>query len=197
MPDWNKHYSIRDIDSHEISPVLELNRHLLPATGKALDYACGFAANARWLASNGFTVTAWDASEVAIEKLKKFSSENKLQLNAEVRDLENNPPTKSEFDIIVVSFFLHRPTLRNLYAALKPGGLLLYQTFCGEQRNGRGPSNPEFRLKPGELLEVYKDMQLLYYREDHQYGDTNVGMRDQVMLVAAKKKYEEQSHNRS
>lgn len=186
MPDWNKHYSIREIESSEIIPVLNINKHLLPTTGKALDYACGFAANARWLASHGYTVTAWDASTVAIEKLKTFSVQNQLQVNAEVRDLENDPPTEAEFDVIVVSFFLHRPTLRNLYDALKPGGLLFYQTFSGEQRNGRGPSNPEFRLKPGELLQVYKDMQLLYYREDNQYGDINEGLRDQVMMVAAK-----------
>lgn len=186
MPDWNKHYSIRDIDSHAISPVLELNQHLLPATGKALDYACGFAANARWFASKGFDTTAWDASEVAIEKLKEYSKKNNLNILAEVRDLENNPPTKAQFDIIIVSFFLHRPTLRNLHAALNPGGLLFYQTFSGEQRDGRGPSNPEFRLKPGELLQVFDDMQILFYREDNQYGNVKEGIRDQVMLVAAK-----------
>ncbi len=186
MPDWNKHYSIREIESGEITPVLAINQHLLPKSGKVLDYACGFAANARWFASNGYAVTAWDSSTVAIKKLKTFSEQNHLQLTAEVRDLEKDPPTKTEFDVVVVSFFLHRSTLRNIYAALKPGGLLFYQTFSGEQRNGRGPSNPEFRLKSGELLQVFKDMQLLYYREDNQYGDMNEGLRDQVMMVAAK-----------
>lgn len=190
MPDWNKHYSIREIESREITPVLDINHHLLPATGKALDYACGFGGNARWLASSGFEVTAWDGSEVAIEKLNKFSKENKLNLTAEVRDLEVNPPKEAVFDIIVVSFFLHRPTLHNLYAALNPGGLLFYQTFSGEQRNGRGPSNPEYRLKPGELLQAFNNMQLLYYREDNEYGNMNEGLRDQAMMVAAKNRHE-------
>ncbi|TNF33595.1 MAG: methyltransferase domain-containing protein [Gammaproteobacteria bacterium] len=186
MPDWNQHYALREIDSSDIATVLDVNQHLLPVSGKALDYACGFAANARWLAARGFDVTAWDASDVAIDKLTHYAEQNKLNIHAEVRDLENNPPTQPGFDVIVVSFFLHRPGLRNLHVALNPGGLLFYQTFSGQQLNGRGPSNPEYRLQPGELLQTYHDMQVLYYREDNQYGDVNSGIRDQAMLVAAK-----------
>ncbi len=186
MPDWNQHYLTREVEQQTPSDVLIQNVHLLPETGKVLDYACGLGANGCWLAHRGYDVTAWDASGIAINKIQQYCEQYSLKIDAAVRDLENNPPVSEQFDIVVVSFFLHRETLKNLKQILKPGGLLFYQTFSGEQRDGRGPSNPDYRLKSGELLKVFSDMQILYYREDQEYGDKSQGMRDQTLLVAAK-----------
>ena len=177
MPDWEKHYADVDVGDQTIASVLTENEQLLSGQGQALDYACGLAANGRWLAAKGYAVSAWDASVVAIDKLKQFAEKNKLKLRAEVHDLEKCPPNAPAFDVIAVGFFLHRPTLRNLYQALKPNGLLFYQTFLGEQKNGRGPSNANFRLKPDELTEVFADMEILFYREDE----------DQALFVGRKK----------
>lgn len=186
MPDWNEHYLSREVGEQTPADVLLLNRHLLPQTGRALDYASGLAANGCWLAHRGYDVTAWDNSEIAISKINQYGSTYGLSLHAEVRDVENNPPTEQAYDIVVVGFFLHRPTLHHLTQILKPGGLLFYQTFSGEQRDGRGPSNPDFRLQPGELLHRFSDMRILYYREDQHYGDPDAGIRDQALLVAAR-----------
>ncbi|MCW9013387.1 MAG: class I SAM-dependent methyltransferase [Gammaproteobacteria bacterium] len=176
MPDWEKHYADIAVGDQTVASVLTENEHLLEWQGLALDYACGLAANGRWLAARGYEVIAWDMSRNAVEKLNQYSREKNIRLTAEVRDLENNPPTDEKFDVIVVSFFLHRQTLLNLYQALKPGGLLFYQTFLGEQKNGRGPSNSDFRLTQGELLRVYSDMENLFYREDE----------DQALFVGKK-----------
>jgi len=186
MPDWNQHYLSREVGEQTPADVLLFNQQLLPAGGKVLDYACGLAANGCWLANRGFEVTAWDASPIAIDKINQYAQLHGLSLNAEVRDLENDPPGEPQFDLVVVSFFLHRPTLEHLMQILNPGGLLFYQTYSGEQRNGRGPSNPDFRLQPGELLQRFSAMPVLYYREDRQYGNIDEGIRDQALLVAAR-----------
>jgi hypothetical protein len=56
----------------------------------------------------------------------------------------------------VVANYLHRALLPVLLAALRPGGVLIYETFMlGNERFGR-PSNPDFLLRPGELLEAVR-----------------------------------------
>jgi SAM-dependent methyltransferase len=67
---------------------------------------------------------------------------------------------------VVVANYLHRPLFSELIAALAPGGVLIYETFAaGNERYGR-PSNPEFLLKPGELLEVVRGrLRVLAYED--------------------------------
>jgi len=187
MPDWDRHYLTREVAEQTPADVLTSNSHLLPETGKVLDYACGLAANGCWLAHRGFDVTAWDQSKIAINKIQQYSDQYLLNIKAETHDLENNLPMTEQFDIVTACFFLHRPTLGDLKNILKPGGLLFYQTFSGDRMNDRGPSNPEFRFRHGELLEAFSDMEILYYREDQKYGDLGTGIRDQALLVAAKR----------
>ena len=66
------------------------------------------------------------------------------------------PLAGRQFDAVVVTNYLWRPLLPAIVAALAPGGVLLYETFAvGNERLGK-PSNPDFLLKPGELLEVVR-----------------------------------------
>jgi hypothetical protein len=54
---------------------------------------------------------------------------------------------------VCVTNYLHRPLFPTLLDALAPGGVLIYETFArGNERYGR-PSNPDFLLKAGELLD--------------------------------------------
>lgn len=52
------------------SQVLLDNSHLLPASGRALDLACGLGANALYLAKRGMTTSAWDLSPVQLRLYK-------------------------------------------------------------------------------------------------------------------------------
>jgi len=187
MPDWNNVYTEKSISMAEPSDVLVNNEHLLPAEGKALDYASGLAGNGIYLAKKNYAVTAWDLSEVAVEKVNSFAKKNKLNLNAQACDLENQlPDIKNQYDVVVVSFFLHRDSLRYLYKLLKKDGLLFYQTFSGPRYNEQGPSREAFRLKKNELLDVFSDMQLLYYREDNECSSGPDTKQGQVCFVAKK-----------
>lgn len=187
MADWEQIYAEKSVADAAPAEVLEDNMHLLPASGIALDYACGLAGNAQLLARQRLTVTAWDKSSVAVEKINQYAATRALKLHAEVKDLEQDYQQLSgQYDVICVSYFLHRPSMKKLYDLLAPGGLLFYQTFSGAQRNSVGPSRNAFRLRRGELLQTFSAMELLFYREDPQIVEPRNAYSDQVLFVAKK-----------
>jgi SAM-dependent methyltransferase len=83
-------------------------------------------------------------------------------------DLEDGSPwpfAGERFEGVVVTNYLHRPLLPRLLESLAPGGVLIYETFMlGNERFGK-PSNPRFLLRPGELLEAFKDLTVKGYEE--------------------------------
>jgi len=97
------------------------------------------------------------------------------------------PPEAGSFDVIVVAHFLERALAPALMAALRPGGLLFYQTFIKEKVTDRGPGNPSYRLGRNELLKLFPSLEVVVYREEARIGDTTRGFRDQAMLVASKR----------
>lgn len=165
--------------------MLVQNRHLLPARGVALDLACGLGGNALLLAQAGLEVSAWDLSPVAIERLQGVAYRLGLSnLYAEVRDVQRQPPPGERFDVITVSHYLERRLIPALINALKPGGLLFYQTFTRIAVTDRGPVNTAFRLADNELLGLFRELAIRFYREENRLGDPNKGYRDVAMLVA-------------
>lgn len=180
---WNGRYTQAERpNSAQACEVLQRNTALLPPTGRALDLACGLGANALWLAERGLQVWAWDIAEAGLSKLQSVAEENQLAITTHQRDVEQAPPDPDSFDVIVVSRFLHRPTLPALAAALRPGGLLFYQTFHRDKPAG-GPSNPEFLLERGELLRVFTNLRLCFYQEYGQIGHVDSGNRHETLFV--------------
>lgn len=168
------------------SSVLQQNSYLLPDKGIALDLACGQGGNALLLAEAGLDVQAWDVSPVAIEQLQNLANSKGLKVNAQVRDVTKHPPTINSVDILVISFFLERELCPALFAAIKPGGLLFYQTYCQQKVSQHGPTNPDYLLADNELLELFSPMKVRVYREDALLGNHSVGVRNQALLVAQK-----------
>lgn len=185
---WDARYRSADrvAEAAEVAEVLSANRHLLPHWGVALDLACGLGGNALLLAEHGLETHAWDVSSVAIARLAVQARRQGLIVRTAVRDVERDPPAAEGFDVIVVSRYLHRPLLATLAEALRPGGLLFYQTFTLEATSERGPTNPAYRLQPGELLERFRGLRIRFYREEGRLGDIRRGWRDEAMLVAEK-----------
>ncbi len=177
---WDARY--RAAGAAKAVEVLAENRHLLPAAGEALDLACGLGGNALLLARHGLRTTAWDLSPVAIGRLARAAAD--LPLSAEVRDVLAAPPAAESFDVIVVSRFLERDLCPALMAALRPGGLLFYQTFTRDKAIPGGPSNPAFLLAENELLRLFAGLRLRVYREEGRLGDVTRGLRNEALLVA-------------
>lgn len=126
---------------------------LIPAGGRVLDVACGSGRHARYLAKLGCRVSAVDRDPEAIALMSGVSGIDPL-----IANLEGGPwpYAGARFDGIVVCNYLHRPLFPHLLDALEDHGVLIYETFAsGNERFGR-PTNPDFLLKPGELLEAVR-----------------------------------------
>lgn len=158
---WNARYTYANKDLPEPASVLINGAAFLPASGVALDLACGRGGNAFYLAERGLSVHAWDISSTAIEWIRAYQENVKHPINLypEVRNVVDHPPKPNTFDMIVVSRFLDRSLCTKLADALKPNGILFYQTFTS------GLSNPDYLLQPFELQALFSGLQQCYSSE--------------------------------
>lgn len=137
---------------HDLPPSAWVHRcaRLIPAGGDVLDLACGAGRHARLLAGMGYRVEAVDRDDAALAALAQAPG-----ITTRNADLEGGawPYGASCFDGVIVTNYLYRPRFDALLDLLRPNGVLIYETFMlGNEALGR-PSNPEFLLRPHELLE--------------------------------------------
>lgn len=127
------------------------------ARGTVLDVACGAGRHARVFLERGLKVVAVDRAPQAIPGARVVQA-----------DLEDGSPwpfSGERFEGIVVTNYLWRPLFPVLADSLAPGGILIYETFmAGNERYGK-PSNPQFLLRPGELLEAFGALDVIAFEE--------------------------------
>lgn len=157
---------------NEPSPWVRAWAPHLPPGGLVLDLACGGGRHATYLHALGHPVLALDRKpptkgdtlclEFLPEGMEFLLFDLEMDLAATGRALKARAP----FEGIVVVNYLHRPLLPLLPELLCEGGLLIYETFLsGQEKIGR-PRNPDFLLRPGELLEGFKNsLQVLGFEE--------------------------------
>lgn len=139
--------------------------HAIAPQGLVLDLACGRGRNSLFLAAHGFRVRAVDRDACALAALDGIAG-----VTVQQADLEAQPwPLDGlRFDGVVVTNYLHRPLFPGILRALAPGGVLIIETFAaGNERYGK-PSNPDFLLNPGELLDVVRGRLHVLAYEDLQ-----------------------------
>jgi SAM-dependent methyltransferase len=119
--------------------------------GEVLDLACGSGRHARLFAALGHPMLALDRDPQALASAAgEGITAMQYDLEAEAAPWPFEP---GRFAGIVVTNYLHRPLMPSLMASLAPGGVLIYETFAiGNETFGK-PSNPDFLLRRGELLE--------------------------------------------
>lgn len=165
--------------------------HRLPK-GKVLDVASGSGRHALFLASLGYQVDAVDHDEQALVRLSTHAKTRHLtDIQSRVLDLEQ--PTQDAqlghdaYDAILIFFYLHRPLFHPLIDALKPGGVLLYETFTIDNHIQRQhPRRREFCLAQGELLHLIPGLRILHYDEGLHDG-TNRSESIYTAQLAAQK----------
>lgn len=124
---------------------------LVPPGATVLDLAAGKGRHTAFFAARGHRVTAVDRDVSALAVCDTVEV-----IAADLEDGSPWPLAERRFGAIVVTNYLHRPLFPTLFAALQPGGILLYETFMeGNERFGK-PSRPDFLLKDGELLDLVR-----------------------------------------
>jgi len=125
--------------------------------GPVLDVACGAGRHARFFAQRGLEVVAVDREPQNISHVRF--------VQADLEDGKPWPFAGQRFAAVVVANYLHRPLMPVLEESLDEGGVLLYETFmAGNERYGR-PSNPDFLLRPGELLEAFGALTIVAFEQ--------------------------------
>jgi SAM-dependent methyltransferase len=120
----------------------------------ALDLATGSGRHARLAHALGYTVAALDRDLSRVSDLA--TTPNITLLQADLEDGSSWPLAGQSFDVVITTNYLHRPILADIVASVAPNGLLLYETFAaGNERYGK-PANPNFLLRPGELLDAVR-----------------------------------------
>ena len=129
--------------------------HLVPGGGTVLDLAAGGGRHARFSHGLGHPVVAVDRSLAGIADLAGVSGVELVEADIET---DAWPLAERCFAGIVVTNYLYRPLLPRLAASLEDGGVLIYETFAiGQAEFGR-PTNPDFLLRPHELIDVFRPL---------------------------------------
>lgn len=166
--------AVRGSDPHLIStPSNWVTRftHLIPS-GEVLDLASGAGRHSRWLAAQGHPVLAADRNADALVLAAGVGVQTQ-QVDLETGNPEQDWPFAAErFAGVVVVNYLHRPLWKKLIASLAVDGILIYETFAlGNEQFGK-PSNPDFLLRHGELLEIAQSHGLQVIAYENGYLDT-------------------------
>ena len=114
----------------------------------------------QWLQSQGLHVLGVDRDESALASAQQFGK-------VLCADIENAawPLTGRQFDAVVVTNYLWRPTWSALLACLKPNGVLIYETFAQGNETVGKPSRPDFLLSRSELLQLCCDLRVVAFED--------------------------------
>lgn len=161
--------------------------------GRVLDVASGTGRHALFLASLGYQVDAIDRDIQALAQLSSTAqARNFTGVTTQMVDLELPPPHdpnlgQDVYDVILVFFYLTRPLFPHIIDALKPGGVLLYETFLIDNHlHYQRPRRSEFCLAHNELIDLISDLRILHYDEGPHEGHHGVESVYTAQLVAQK-----------
>lgn len=161
---WDEKWLDRHAGEH---PAEWLVRHEeLLGGGLAADLACGRGADAIWLAHHSYRVLAVDGSVVALRQAQERAARSGVQGILFVQaDLDHWRLPPAAVDVITVFRFLDRSLFDAIRHAVRPGGLVLYQTRTTRWLEREPAASTEYLLQPGELRRRFIDWELLDYEE--------------------------------
>ena len=185
---WDERYSHETERFALRSPRHLLTSHLdlLPPGGLILDAACGTTSTGRYLAARGWRVIAVDVSHAALRLAQLKVRKDASPISFAVLDMVDPWLPVSHFDVILNFYYLSRPIIPTYRQALKPGGLLFFETYLRERQ-----ANHERYLESQELRRLFEDWEMLHYLEVERLVRSRSGFEDSrwtAQLIARKPK---------
>ena len=160
----------------------------IPRGGIALDVAAGRGRNALAMARAGIRVVAVDFSEPAMHALAFAARAEHLVVWPVVANLDSFHLKHESLDAIVNINFLDRELFPEFSRALRPGGVLIAETFTNVQASLGHPKNPRFLLDHGELKELVAGLDVEHYREGlMSYSDGAIAFRASIVARKGKR----------
>ena len=161
---WNQRYA--EGSDRKTNPV-DLLTDWLPKipVGRALDVACGAGRNTIYLAEAGYQVDAIDISLEGLAQTAQKATEKRLAVNCIEYDLDESYAFATDYDLIVVLWYVNLKLIKQLCNCLAPGGFLMCEEHLRSEQEVIGPGNPEFRVAPGALRDAVSTLDLLLYEE--------------------------------
>ncbi|MBI1813956.1 MAG: class I SAM-dependent methyltransferase [Deltaproteobacteria bacterium] len=158
---WEARY--RDRAARELEPpslLLVRHQHCIPP-GPVLDIAAGAGRNTLYLARAGHPVHAIDIALPALDQISTVARAQRLPVQFVQADLDDFPLPRNHYAAIINIRFLQRTLIPSLKAAVRPGGVVIFEAFLIDQRTIGHPTNPDFLLQHGELAERFADFEIL------------------------------------
>ena len=185
---WNARYAERgpELDRTPSSWVIDQCRALSPSA-TIVDLAGGTGRHAEALARSGFRVAVVDFVPRAVAAAVARHD----RVEGLVADARLLPFRDGSIDAIVCVSFLDRSIFPSLAAALRTGGMLVYETFTLAHldvvaRGGaRGPRNAAYLLEAGELPRLVAPLEVQVH--DERLVVDGAGERHVARVMAVKR----------
>jgi len=161
---WNQRYA--EDSYHKNNPVTLVEDWLprLPV-GRALDVACGAGRNAIFLAQAGYQVDAIDISSEGLNQARQKAESQGLSINWIEHDLDQTYQFDTDYDLIIILWYVDLALVTRLCGCLAAGGYLLCEEHLITDREVIGPTSSDYRVAPGDLREAVSGVDVLMYEE--------------------------------
>lgn len=161
---WNQRYA--EDSYHKNNPVTLLENWIAEVpVGKALDIACGAGRNSLFMAHAGFDVDAIDISREGLIKARENAENQGFDINWIEHDFDQAYAFDTDYDLILVMWYVNLPLITRLCDCLAPGGYLLCEEHLLTDQEVIGPTSTNYRVESGRLKETVSALEVLFYRE--------------------------------
>ena len=202
---WNERYTRSKglLFGEQPNTWLQRQAHWLKAKSRLCCLADGEGRNSVWLAAQGHAVSAFDLSEIAVERSRQFAASQQVDVHTRVASLEQwieesgDAHNQARLDAVIAIYIQFAgPALRaSLFEAinrvLKPGGVLIIEGYGQRQLQLRtgGPGVLENLYSPALLPTSFAGWIMLASRDAEvtlSEGSAHVGPSHVISAVLRK-----------